>query len=198
MGERITWAGRVAGVTVGACLAISGLALMVSAWDELTCHDAAVCEDTAALAGLTSILAIALTTAGCLIVIRVWRRPVHPDGTSGWIWGLGISFACAAIAAALLIPAGTCPSGGTFDPILHQCLEGHTRLPAAVWGWAKWLTALTGIAVGFGIGLATRRWNRLVTLAALLTVLGWGAAVAWILLASFAGGLESMAARLAA
>ena len=41
-------AGRVAGLTVGACLLVSGLAFLVASWDELTCTPpGATCDDAA-------------------------------------------------------------------------------------------------------------------------------------------------------
>ena len=83
-------AGRVAGLTVGACLLVSGLAFLVASWDELTCTPpGATCDDVAGTGGAVSLAALAAMVVGGAIVVLTARRPVVASGSTAWTWGLG-------------------------------------------------------------------------------------------------------------
>ncbi len=110
------------------------------------------CEDWAGAAGLVSLVSLAAIGAALRIAWTVWRRPVDPEGSSLWIWGLSVLFILAALAVALLIPVATCPSGTSLDPVFRLCIRGSERAPATQWMWAKWAIALGGIGLGIAIG----------------------------------------------
>ena len=76
-------AGRVAGLTVGACLLVSGLAFLVASWVELTCTPpGATCDDVAGIGGAVLLAAIAGSIAGGAIVVLTVRRPVVASGST--------------------------------------------------------------------------------------------------------------------
>ena len=81
--EEVAPAGRVAGLTVGACLLVSAVAFLVASWDELTCAPpGATCDDVAGTGGAVSLAALAVMAAGGAIIVLTARRPVLASGSS--------------------------------------------------------------------------------------------------------------------
>jgi hypothetical protein len=183
MRAEISPVGRIAGWVTAGCLVVAGVAFIATSWDELTCAKGPSCEDWAGFAGLVSLVSLAAIGAGVRIVWTVWRRPVDPDGSSLWIWGLSVLFILAALTVALLIPVATCPSGTSLDPIFRLCIRGTERRPATQWMWAKWALAIGGIGLGIAIG----KLRRFVVVSAIITALTWVFALTWLLRETFAG-----------
>jgi hypothetical protein len=174
MRAEISPAGRIAGFVTAGCIIVAGTAFIATSWDELTCAKGPSCEDWAGAAGLVSLVSLAAWT--------VWRRPLDPEGSSLWIWGLSVLFILAALAVALLIPVATCPSGTNLDPVFRLCIRGTERLPATQWMWAKWAIAIGGIGIGIAIG----KLRGIVVVSAILTALAWAFALTWLLRETFA------------
>ena len=182
MRAEISPAGRIAGFVTAGCIIVAGIAFIATSWDELTCAKGPSCEDWAGAAGLVSLVSLAAIGAGLRIAWTVGRRPVDPEGSSLWIWGLSVLFILAALAVALLIPVATCPSGTNLDPVFRLCIRGSERIPATQWMWAKWAIAIGGIGLGIAIG----KLRRIVVVSAIVTVLAWVFALTWLLRETFA------------
>jgi hypothetical protein len=182
MRAEISPAGKIAGFVTAGCIIVAGIAFIATSWDELTCAKGPSCEDWAGAAGLVSLVSLAAIGAGLRIAWTVWRRPVDPEGSSLWIWGLSVLFILAALAVALLIPVATCPSDTSLDPVFRLCIRGNERLPATQWMWAKWAIAIGGIGIGVAIG----KLRRFVVVSAIVTALAWAFALTWLLRETFA------------
>ena len=147
-------AGRVAAsVTAACCIAIGvGVAWLVA--DSTTCRDPS-CHQEAAAAWLVILFGFGIVVLGAAIAWSARRRPLEPDGATGWFWGLGIVFLLSSIGVAILVPAATCPLGGNPDQTLEMCLAGSDRLPMSSWVWVERLIVAAGI--GGGVAIATYR-----------------------------------------
>ena len=179
-------AGRVAGLTVGACLLVSGLAFLVASWDELTCTPAgATCDDVAGIGGAVSIAAIAAMLAGGAIVVLTVRRPVLASGSSAWTWGLGAIFAIGVGLVAMRLPGHSCPDGVHLTPIFNTCVDGARRFDATSWIWPKRALLVLGVVAGATVMRSPRR----VWLTAPIAALAWFAGTGWLLYDTMITGL---------
>jgi hypothetical protein len=168
--EEVAPTGRIAGLTVGACLAVSGVAFVVASWDELTCTPAgAECDDIAGIGGAVTFVALAVAIAGIAIVALTARRPVLESGSSAWTWGLAVIFSIGAILVAMRVPGHSCPDGVHLNPVFDICIDGARRFDATSWVWPKRALVLAGVVAGFTVVRTTRR----------IWIATPGAAIAW-------------------
>jgi len=179
-------AGRVAGLTVGACLLVSGLAFLVASWDELTCTPpGATCDDVAGTGGAVSLAALAAMVAGGAIVVLTARRHVVASGSTAWTWGLGTIFAIGVGLVALRLPGHSCPDGVHLTPIFNTCVDGARRFDATSWVWPK--RAL--FALGLVAGATVMRSPLRVWLTAPIAAVSWFAGTGWLLYDTMITGL---------
>jgi hypothetical protein len=182
----ISATGRVAGLTVGACVTIAGVAFLVASWDELTCRPAGErCDDLAGVGGAVSFAALAATIAGVSILVHTWRRPVVEGASSAWTWGLGIVFCLGVLAIGGLIPSHTCPGEARLSPAFATCVDGAERFEATSWLWPKRALWLAGLALGFTVMRSPRR----VWLTAPVAAVVWLAGTGWLLWETMVTGL---------
>lgn len=178
--------GRVAGLTVGACLLVSGLAFLVASWDELTCTPAgATCDDVAGTGGAVSLAAIAASIAGGAIVVLTARRSVLASGSSAWTWGVGTIFAIGVGLVAMRLPGHSCPDGVHLTPIFNTCVDGARRFDATSWIWPKRALFLLGVVAGVTVMRSPRR----VWLTAPIAALAWFSGTGWLLYDTMIRGL---------
>jgi hypothetical protein len=176
--EEVAPTGRIAGLTVGACLAVSGVAFVVASWDELTCTPAgAECDDIAGIGGAVTFVALAVAIAGIAIMALTARRPVLESGSSAWTWGLAVIFSIGAILVAMRVPGHTCPDGVHLNPVFDICIDGARRFDATSWVWPKRALALAGLVAGFTVVRTTRR----IWISTPGAAIAWFAGTGWLL-----------------
>jgi hypothetical protein len=184
--EEVAPAGRVAGLTVGACLLVSGAAFLVASWDELTCTPpGATCDDVAGIGGAVSLVALAVLLAGVAIVVMTARRPVLASGSSAWTWGLGTIFAIGVGLVAMRLPGHSCPDGVHLSPIFNTCVDGARRFDATSWVWPKRALFVAGVVAGVTVMRSPRR----VWLTAPIAAVAWFAGTGWLLYDTMITGL---------
>jgi len=168
-------AGRVFAVTTIA----SAVAMVAVSWDDIwrVCGGlAGSCVERSAGAIMLSTAAVAAAGWGVGIVIRTRRRPVDPEGSSRYVWALGVLFAIGAILIASRIPAYTC-ARGEFDDVLVLCQHPPTVSEAT--SLLLWKRAIVVVGLALGVLVAAR--PRLVKLTAPIAVLVWAAGFGWVL-----------------
>ena len=173
----ISPAGALAGRTFSVVLVGSAVALVVGSWDELWRRCGAVegrCVERAASAGLLTILSAFAIVIGVGIWLRVRRRPVDPDGSSRYVWALGVVFAIGLVLVAARIPAFTCERG-RFDDALELCMHPPSTSEPKNSVLLKQAIVVAGLLGG--VVIATR--PRLVRLSVVLTVAAWLLGVGW-------------------
>jgi hypothetical protein len=184
--EEISSTGRIAGITVGLCLAVTGSAFLIASWDELTCTPAGErCDDVAGIGGAVSLVALVGAIAGVAIVVMTARRPVVERASSAWTWGLGVVFTLGTTLVAVLIPGHTCPDGVHLSPIFDICIDGARRFDATSWVWPKRLLVIAGLAAGYAVTRSPRR----VRLTAPIAAIAWFAGTFWLLSETMITGL---------
>jgi hypothetical protein len=149
--------GKWAGLTTGSCLVVTGLAFVVFSYDELTCRVAEDgCDVIVGVGGVVSLVALAVTVAGVIVLRRVWARPVSETGEDGWSLSWGVLFALGAAVAVTRLPTHTCPRGYVLDTVFELCVRGGERIPTNSHVIEKLL--LTVAAVALGVVVARARW----------------------------------------
>jgi hypothetical protein len=182
--EPISLRGRAAGTTTGLCCSAVGIALVWSAWYELTCplggpRGTSICAHTVGIGGLAVMLGVLLFVVGSGVVWRTSRRLLDADGSSGWTWGEGLSVAVAGFIVAITIPTYHCPAGYVLTPVFHVCASSAAVItdPPTWTGWK-----LTAAVAGLVLGVVVARWRRIPwPLGSLVTVASVGGA-AWYLI----------------
>jgi hypothetical protein len=184
--EEVGPAGRIAGLTVGACLLVSGAAFLIASWDELTCTPPGpTCDDVAGTGGAVSLVALAALLAGAAVIVMTARRPVIESGSSAWTWGLAALFAVGVGLVALRLPGHTCPSGVHLTPIFNTCVDGARRFDATSWVWPKRALFVAGLVVGVTVMRSPKR----VWLTAPIAATTWLVGAGWLLYDTMITGL---------
>jgi hypothetical protein len=168
-------AGRVFAVTA----IVSAVAMLAVSWDDIwrVCNElSGPCTERSAGAIILSFLSAAAAGWGVFILYRTRRRRVDPDGSSRYVWTLGILLALGSIFIASRIPAYTC-ARGEFDDVLVLCQHPPTVSEAT--SWLMWKRAIVVAGIPLGVLIAFR--PRLVTLTAPLAVVVWAAGFGWLL-----------------
>ena len=171
--------GSLAGLTFALLLIGSALAIVVASWDTLWQRCGAIegrCVERAAGAGLLVILAVLGFVGGIVIWRRVRQRRQDPDGSSRYVWALGVVFAIGLGLVAARIPAFTC-ARGRFDDPLRLCMHPPTTSEPASWLLVKQAIAVGGL-VG---GIAIAGTPRLVRIWIPVTIAAWLAGVGWVI-----------------
>lgn len=169
----ITPEGALAAHVLALVLGTTGIAYAVAAADELwrRCDRAdGSCATSAAAAALVTMGALVLVVGALALERRVRRRPVDPEGTTGYVVALGVLFAAGLLLVAWRLPEGVCERG-RYDAILDLCLHPPTTSEATSLVPLKAGLAALGIAGGV-LMAARRRWA---AAWAPLAVLAWAA-----------------------
>lgn len=176
----ITREGRLAGRTLSILLAVTGAMVASAAWDELWLRCGVAlgeCVERAAGAALLVIGAVVSLLLGALLWWRLSRRPVDADGSSRYVWTLGVLFALGLIFVAGRIPAFTC-ARGRFDDLLELCMHPPTTSEPARWLLVKSAIVVTGLIGG---AIVSARPS-LVRVTSPVSSAAWLAGTSWIVL----------------
>lgn len=168
-------AGRVFAVTMIA----SAIAMVAVSWDDIwrVCGGlSGSCVERSAGAIMLSLASVAAAGWGIGILIRTRQRPVDPEGSSRYVWALGVLLAIGAIFIASRIPAYTC-ARGEFDDVLVLCQ--HPPTVSAATSLLLWKRAIVVVGLALGVLVAVR--PRLVKLTAPVAVLVWAAGFGWVI-----------------
>ena len=171
--------GALAGRTFALLLIGSAFALVVASWDELWLRCGAAegrCVERAAGAGLLTIASLIAAAIGVAVWLRVRRRPVDADGSSRYVWALGVMFAIGLVLVAARIPAFTCERG-RFDDALDLCMHP----PSTSEPDSQLLVKQAAVIAGVGGGIVIAARPRLVRLWVILAVAAWFLGVGWTL-----------------
>lgn len=175
----ISPAGALAGRAFALVLVASGVALTIASWDDLWRRCGAIegrCVERAAGAGLLTILAAIAVVGGVATWVRIGRRPVDPEGSSRYVWGLGVVFAVGMILVAARIPGFTCERG-RFDEALELCMHPPSTSEPARWLFVKQAIVAVGLLGGVAIALTPRLVRLGVVLAGAAWLAGTGRVV---------------------
>ena len=168
-------AGRIFAVT----LLVSAVVMIVVSWDDIwrVCGEVAgPCVERSAGAMILTMCSVAAIAWGAGILLRLRRRPVDPEGSSRYVWALGVLLALGGIFIAGRIPAYTC-ARGRFDDVLVLCLH-----PPSVSDPTSWLLlkkAVVAVSLVVAVLVSVRPRNVKVT--APFSVAVWAVGFGWLL-----------------
>lgn len=175
-GDPISASGRIAGLTTGACLVVTGVAYTAAAVAAMACSRE--CKIAPAFGGLALFVSVPLALAGVAATRSVARRPLEPDGGDGWRWGTGLLLAVGIAVASSRIPSRSCAPGDRLDSYFAICIDAAAhRYPATSWIWLKLLLLSVGLLAGLSVGRSTR----VPRATAAASAIGWGVGVGWLL-----------------
>jgi hypothetical protein len=175
----ISQEGLLAARVFAATLIASAVAMVMAAWDDIwrVCNEVAgPCTERSAGTIILSLMSLVAAAWGVGILIRTRRRPVDPEGSSRYVWTLGVLVALGSIFIASRIPAYTC-ARGEFDDVLVLCQHPPTVSEASSWLLVKKAIVVAGLLLA--VLVAARPRN--VRLTAPLTVAVWGAGFGWLI-----------------
>lgn len=178
--DEISAEGALAGRTCALALVGTGVTLIGLSADELwhRCgQTAGRCVERAAAAGLLTLVSVFALVLGIAAWRRVRRRPVDPQGSARFVWGLGVMFSAGVALVAAKVPSFTC-TRGRFDEVLVLCLHPPTTSEPASWIAAK--RAILVLAVLGGALIAAR--PRPVKLWTVAAVSAWIGGAGWVAL----------------
>jgi hypothetical protein len=169
--------GRIAAWTIAGLLAVTGIATIVAAWDEVwqICGDElrGECVSRSSAAILASGAATAVIVVAVVIGVRTRRRATDPEGSSRWTWVLGGMTVVGAVVISGRIPAFTCVRG-RFDELLGLCLHPPSTSEPSSWMTEKGAIVVAGVVLGLVVA-ARPSWIRVTApLAALVWLAGFG------------------------
>jgi len=168
--------GKVAHVTVAACLLACGGLFITSAWDEVNCvagefTSSGPCGVSIVWGGSLISVGIVLVIIGCIAMVRAARRPIDEDGGDGWRVGQGFSVMICGALLALTIPRYRCPAGTTLSPVFRFCVSHDVSYPAPSPGM-PWKFAAVGLGIALGIVIV--RWRSIpIWLATVIVVMAF-------------------------
>ena len=169
--------GRIAAWTIVGLLAVTGVATIVAAWDEVwrICGDElrGECVSRSSAAILASGAATAGILVAVVIAVRTHRRTIDRDGSSRWTWLLGAMTIVGAIVLSGRVPGFTCAQG-RFDPLLELCLHPPSTSEPTSWMLEKRAIVVAGSILGIVVAIRPR-WIRVTApLAGLVWLGGFG------------------------
>ena len=175
--EDLSPPGRIAAWTIAGLLALTGLATIAAAWDEVwqICGDElrGECVSRSSAAILASGGATVAIIVGIVIAVRTRRRSVDPEGSSRWVWLLGAMTVVGSIVIVGRIPAFTCDAG-RYDELLGLCLHPPDTSEPQTWVAERIAVVVVGVAVGLVVAMKPR-WIRVTApIAAAVWLVGFG------------------------
>ncbi len=149
-------------ITTGGCLLLGGVAAVAASWDEVNCvageySSSGPCGIGIVAASQVLFVALIAVVAGAIILTRGLRRPVDPNGGTGWRLGPGFLVIASGILLSLMMPRYACPAGSTLSPVFRFCVSADRSYPAPSPGAPYKLGAL---AFGLVVGLLLLFWRR--------------------------------------
>ena len=176
--------GLIAARVLAATLIGSAVAMIAVSWDDIwrVCNEVSgPCTERSAGAIILSLTSAASVGWGIGILLRARRRPVDADGSSRYVWALGVLLALGAVFIAARIPAYTC-ARGEFDDVLVLCQHPPTVSEASSWLLPKRAIVVAGLLLGVLVAARPRS----VRLTAPLAVATWAAGFGWLIVDTLA------------
>jgi hypothetical protein len=167
-----TFRAKVAHITVGCCMLLSGALFIVSSWDEVNCvtgefTSSGPCGVGLVFGGTLLVVGIFLVLIGGIVLFRAARRHVDAEGGDGWWAGQAFVVMISGVLLGLLIPRYECPPGTALSPVFKFCVNHDITYPAPSPGM-PWKFAAVG--VGIAIGVVMLRWRSMPIWLATVTV----------------------------
>ena len=177
--SEISREGALAGRVFSLALLASAIGLIVLSWDDVWRVCGALqgdCVERSAGAMILTMGSIAAIVWGVGVLVRIRRRPVDPDGSSRYVWAIGVLFALGCILIAGRVPAYTCDRG-RFDDFLAVCTHPPSISEATSWLLLKQAIVVIGLLGALLVSLRPRN----VKLTAPVSVAAWGIGFGWLL-----------------
>jgi hypothetical protein len=168
-------AGRIFAVT----LLVSAVVMIVVSWDDIwrVCGEVAgPCVERSAGAMILTMCSVAAIAWGAGILLRLRRRLVDPEGSSRYVWALGVLLALGGIFIAGRIPAYTCDRG-RFDDVLVLCLHP----PSVSDPTSRLLLKKAVVVVSLIVAVPVSVRPRNIKVTAPLSVAVWAGGFGWLL-----------------
>jgi hypothetical protein len=169
------FAGRVFAVT----LLVSAVAMIVVSWDDIwrVCGVVAgPCVERSAGAIILALCSVAAIAGAVAILLRVRRRPVDPEGSSRYVWALGVLVGLGGVFIAGRIPAYTCDRG-RFDDVLVLCMHPPSTSDPASLLFLKRAVVVGALAAAVVVSIRPK----LVKVTAPVCVAVWAVGFGWVL-----------------
>ena len=182
--SEISAEGLLAAWVFAVALIASAVAMVAVSWDDIwrVCNEiSGPCTERSAGAIIFSLGSVVAAGWGVGILARTRRRPVDPEGSSRYVWALGVLVALGAVFIGSRIPAYTC-ARGTFDDVLVLCQHPPTTSEPTSYLLLKKAIVVVGMVLGVLVA-ARPRWVRLT---APLAVAVWAAGFGWLLVDTMA------------
>lgn len=165
--DAISPAGRIAAyATVGSVAATSAV-YAVASWPAFACTRR--CSVRPAIGGLVFLLSLTAVALAIGLARHISRRPIDPEGSSGWSFGVGVLFAVGVFAATARIPDMTCPAGYQLSAFAYCSGRHDVRLDPTSWIWLKDVLIVAGLGGAAALAMIRRR----VTLGATIAIVAW-------------------------
>jgi hypothetical protein len=176
--------GRLAGRIFAVTLIVSAVVMIVVSWDDIWRVCNAVvgpCVERSAGAMILVLCSIGAIAGAIGILVRIRRRPVDPEGSSRYVWALGVLVAMGGIFIAGRIPAYTC-ARGRFDDVLVLCMHPPSTSDPTSWLYLKRAIVVGALAFAFVVSIRPR----FVKVTAPVCVAVWAVGFGWVLVDTMA------------
>jgi hypothetical protein len=171
--------GRLAGRIFAVTLIVSAVVMIVVSWDDIWRVCNAVvgpCVERSAGAMILVLCSIGAIAGAIGILVRIRRRPVDPEGSSRYVWALGVLVAMGGIFITGRIPAYTC-ARGRFDDVLVLCMHPPSTSDPTSWLYLKRAIVVGALAFAFVVSIRPR----FVKVTAPVCVAVWAVGFGWVL-----------------
>jgi hypothetical protein len=171
--------GKLAGRVFAGTLVVSAVAMIVVSWDDIwrVCNAVSgPCVERSAAAMILTMCSVAAIAGAVAILLRIRRRPVDPEGSSRYVWALGVLVGLGGIFIAGRVPAYTC-ARGRFDDVLVLCLHPPSTSDATSWLLLKKAVVVVSLIVAVLVSVRPRN----VKVTAPLSVAVWAVGFGWLL-----------------
>ena len=182
--SEISREGALAGRVFSLTLLASAIWLIALSWDDIWRVCGALygeCVERSAGAMILTMGSIVAIAGGVGILARIRHRPVDPEGSSRYVWALGVLFALGGIFIAGRIPAFTCDRGH-FDDALAVCMHPPSISDATSWLLLKEAIVVMGLLGAVLVSVRPRN----VKVTAPVTVAVWGIGFGWLIVDTMA------------
>jgi hypothetical protein len=171
--------GALAGRVFSLTLLVSAVGLIGVSWDDIwrVCDEiVGPCVGKSAGAMLLAMCSLAAIAWGLGILVRIRRRPMEPDGSARYAWGLGALLALGCIFVAGRIPAFACDRG-RFDDVLVLCMHPPSTSDPTSWLLLKKAIVVIGLLAGVAVAMRSRD----VRVTAAVAVSVWAIGFGWLI-----------------
>ena len=171
--------GKLAGRIFAVTLLVSAVVMIIVSWDDIwrVCGVVAgPCVERSAGAIILTLCCVAAIAGAVAILLRIRRRPVDPEGSSRYVWALGVLVGLGGVFIAGRIPAYTCDRG-RFDDVLVLCMHPPSTSDPASLLFLKRAVVVGALAAAVVVSIRPK----LVKVTAPVCVAMWAVGFGWVL-----------------